>query len=142
MGADAQRVLIADGDVTLRQQLFSALLDGDVFSDCVASTPEALEKLETEKYGVVVVDVTLPGGDVQQLIEGIARIAPLLRPVVLVLAARPELARSLDVDIVQIVLRRPVHLSQLVEVVKSCIRSSAQRTTLPPSEPNGTQLVS
>lgn len=143
MGADARRVLIADGDMTLRQQLFSVLLDFDVYSDCVSSTPDALEKLETERYGVVVIDVALAGGDMQQVLVRMARMPAHERPVVLVLAANPEQARSLDVDIVQIVLRRPVQFRQLVDVIKSCIRSAAARPMAPPRKPtDGEQLLS
>ena len=57
MGADIPRVLIADGDAGLRQQLFSALLSFDVFSDCVGTTADALTRLAEERYGVVVIDV-------------------------------------------------------------------------------------
>lgn len=125
MGADSRRVLIADADMALRQQLFSALLDLDVYSDCVNTTTDALEKLAAEVYGVVVIDVGLPNGDVERVIERIAQIPVHQRPVVLVLAANPEFARTLDVEIVQIVLRRPVNLPQLIDVIKSCIRSAA-----------------
>ena len=127
MGADARRVLIADADPALRQQLFSALLDHDVYSDCVGNTNDALDKIRAEKYGVLVIDVALPAGDVDRVIDSIAAMPAAERPVVLVLAANPEQTRSLDVDIVQIVLRRPVHLQQLVDVIRSCIRSATLR---------------
>jgi DNA-binding response OmpR family regulator len=127
MGVDAPRVLIAEGDSTLRRQLYGALLDRDVFSDCVASANEALQKLAEEAYGVVIIDIALPG-DVVPVIERIARLALGQRPVVLVLAGNPEAARSLDVEIVQIVLRKPVNVPQLVDVVRSCIHSTRART--------------
>lgn len=123
MGADVSRVLIADGDAALRQQLFGALLKLDVYSDIVSTTDDALSKLVEREYGVVVIDVALPFGDVERVIAHIESIPTAQRPVVLVLAAKPESARSLDVEIVQIVLRRPVNLPQLVDVVQSCIRS-------------------
>jgi DNA-binding response OmpR family regulator len=130
MAADVRRVLIADADLALRQQLFGALLDHEIFSDCVGNTGDALDKIAAEKYGVVVIDVALPAGDIERVIHAIASMPPGARPVVLVLAANPEQARSLDVDIVQIVLRRPVHLRQLVDVVRSCIRSATLRPGL------------
>ena len=126
MGADVSRVLIADGDAGLRQQLFSALLGLDVYADMVSNTDDTLSKLNEQEYGVVVVDVALPFGDVERVIAHIESLPMALRPVVLVLAANPEPARSLDVEIVQIVLRRPVNLPQLVDVVRSCIRSHAR----------------
>jgi CheY-like chemotaxis protein len=118
-------VLIADSDPQLRQLLFSALLAGDVFSDCVASVPEALAKLRDERYGVVLIDVSLPGGDPEQVVAAIASLSQPQRPVVLVLASNPASARSLDVDIVQIVLRKPLALRHTVELIRSCVQSAA-----------------
>jgi DNA-binding response OmpR family regulator len=143
MGADARRVLIADADAALRQQLFSALLDHDIFSDCVGNTTDALEKIAAETYGVIVIDVALPQGDIERVVNQIATMSPADRPVVLVLAGNPEQARSLDVDIVQIVLRRPVHMQQLVDVVRSCIRSATMRPGLTSRRAaDGDQLIS
>lgn len=117
----APRVLIADSDPHLRQLVFSALLSVDVFSDSVGTVPDALEKLRQEAYGVVVVDVALPGGDPEQIVARIAELSRDARPVVLVLASNPAAARSLDVDIVQIVLRKPIALRQTVELIRSCV---------------------
>ena len=127
MGADDPRVLIADGDAALRQQLCSALLGFDVFADSVGTTHDALERLAGDRYGVVVLDVALAPGDVERVIAAIANTPVRERPVVLVLAANPEAARSLDVEIVQIVLRRPVNFPQLVDVVRSCVKDSRGR---------------
>jgi DNA-binding response OmpR family regulator len=143
MGADVRRVLIADTDTALRQQLFSALLAADIYSDCVANTADAIAKLDQERYGLVLIDVALPPGDVETVIARIHDMPLAQRPVVLVLAAKPEAARTLDVDIVQIVLRRPVLLRQLVDIVRSCLRSAA--AAAPVAEPpptNGDQLMS
>jgi DNA-binding response OmpR family regulator len=125
MKFEVPRVLIADGDAALRQQLYSTLLTLDIFSDCVAGVADALSKLDEETYGVVVLDVSL--GEVGRAIERIARMPSDDRPVVLILAGNPEAARSLDVEIVQIVLRKPVNMPQLVDVVRSCIRNSVAR---------------
>lgn len=117
-------MLIADSDPHLRQLLYGALLAADVFSDCAASVPDALEKLREEHYAVVLVDVGLPGGDPEQMVAAIAALNH-QRPVVLVLASNPAAARSLDVDIVQIVLRKPLALRQTVELIRSCVQSTA-----------------
>ena len=137
-----RRVLIADADVVLRQQLFSALLDTDIYSDCVSTTADALGKLDAERYGLMVIDVGLPPGDVERVIARIHQMPIVQRPVVLVLAAKPEAARTLDVDIVQIVLRRPVLLSQLVDIIRSCLRSVKPAPVLDSPNPPGDQLMS
>ena len=119
-------VLIADTDAGLRQRLYSRLLDIDVFSDCVANAPDAIEKLEGSVYSLVIADVGLPARGVESVIARIARIARGRRPIVVVLAEAPEATRTLDVEIVQIVLRRPVDVNQLVDLIASCVRNSAR----------------
>lgn len=59
------------------------------------------------------------------MVKRIAAMKRADRPIVLVLAASPEAARSLDVEIVQIVIRRPVDLNQLTELVRNCVRNTA-----------------
>jgi DNA-binding NtrC family response regulator len=119
------RVLIADGDTSLRQRVSAALLDADVFADTSANAPETLSRLVSDSYSVIIVDVAL-SGDVEQVVARVAAIPEGTRPVVLLLGS-PEAARSLDVEIVQIVLRKPVNLRQLVDIVKSCIRNASER---------------
>ena len=125
----AARVLIADSDPHLRQLLYSALLAVDVFSDCVSTVPDALEKLAGEPYGVILVDVGLPGGNAEQIVSAIAALKQAQRPVVLVLASNPTAARSLDIDVVQIVLRKPLALRQTVELIRSCVQSATVADT-------------
>ncbi|HYC92906.1 MAG TPA: response regulator [Thermoanaerobaculia bacterium] len=137
----ASRVLIADSDPHLRQLLYSALLAVDVFSDCVSTVPDALEKLRGEPYGVVLVDVGLPGGDAEQMVSAIAALNH-QRPVVLVLASNPAAARSLDVDIVQIVLRKPLALRQTVELIRSCVQSAAAVAVAEDEEGDGDHVTS
>lgn len=125
MVADSSRVLIADRDIEVRQQLSRALLEIDIFSDCVGTTADAVARLDSDRYGVIVIDTELPPGDIEGVIRRVAEMASGERPVVLALAAAPEKARSLDTDIVQIVLRRPILLRQLLALVSSCLRGTA-----------------
>jgi DNA-binding response OmpR family regulator len=116
--------LIADTDLELRERLHSRLLEIDVDSDCVATAGEALEKLESASYGLIVLDVGLAFGGIERVIDRIDRMDRGRRPIVLVLAPNGEAARSLDVEIVQIVLRRPVDVQQLVDLVRNCLLTS------------------
>lgn len=98
-----------------------------MFSDCVATVDDALDKLNEETYGVVLVDIGLSGGNAEDVVSRIARLHRDTRPVVLVLAANPAAARSLDIDIVQIVLRKPLALRSTVGLIKSCVQSTSAR---------------
>lgn len=119
--------------------MFSALLRLDVFSDCIASVPDALAKLSEEAYGLVLVDVALPGGDPEQIVGRIAELPREARPVVVVVAANPSSARSLDVDVVQIVLRKPIGLRHTVDLIRSCVQGAAMKAR--PEEPEETDQV-
>jgi DNA-binding NtrC family response regulator len=139
---NGRRVLIADSDAAVRQHLFSALLAVDVFSDCVSSVPDALARIGEESYGVVMIDIGLPGGNPELVIGAIARQPVGVRPVVLVVAANPALARSLDVDVVQIVLRKPLALRQTVDVIRSCVENSLTRVELGDGDGDLSQPIS
>ena len=130
-------MLIADADLQLRELLYAALLAVDIFCDCVSTVPDALIKLHDEPYGVVLVDIALPGGNAEQIVARIAELHRDTRPVVLVLASNPALARSLDIDIVQIVLRKPLALRSTVELIRSCVQSASARLLLAEEEGNG-----
>jgi len=143
MGVEVPRVLIADADSALRQQLFSALLNADIFADCVGNTADALDRLDAGvDYGVLVLDVTLPYGDVERILEQVKTKPAAERPVVLILAANAQAARSLDVEIVQIVLRKPVNISQLVDMVRSCTRGARARRLDASRKANGHHVTS
>jgi DNA-binding response OmpR family regulator len=143
MKPDQSRVLIADRDVYVRQQLYGALLEMNVFSDCVGTTGDALAKLAEEPYGVILIDIELPPGNVGDVLRKVAEMAPRERPVVLALAAQPETARSLDVEIVQIVLRRPIQLRQLLDLIASCLRSVGKESSRATAEsPDGDHATS
>jgi DNA-binding response OmpR family regulator len=124
------RVLIADRDAAVRQTLFSRLLDLNLFSDCVSDGQDALEKLGEVAYTVVVIDVGLHGFHELGVLQKIAELAAGRRPVVLVLADHPEATRTLDVEIVQIVLRKPVDLDQLSDLIRNCVHSVTRRAAM------------
>lgn len=121
------RVLIADADPGVRQGLSNRLLHAEVLTDTVPDGKAALEKLVEGPYAVVVLDLALPTAGAQRIVDMIGLMPRETRPVVLVVAPSGA-ARSLDVDVVQIVLRKPCDLAQLSAIVQSCVRSSAAST--------------
>jgi hypothetical protein len=57
-------------------------------------------------------------------------------------ASNPAAARSLDVDVVQIVLRRPLSLRQTVDVIRSCVENTVARREVGSGQGNEDQLIS
>jgi len=115
-------VLIADTNVGLQHGLYRRLLDSEILADIVSDGRQALQQLHDSTYAVVLVDLALPQFAAERILDVIAQIPPRQRPVVIVLAAPGE-ARSLDVDVVQIVLRKPCDLTELSDMVQSCVRT-------------------
>lgn len=119
----SERVLVADADPGVRRQVYKRLLEANVFADCVADGRMALERLQEERYCVILLDIALPYVGAERVLEYVRQTPAKERPVVFVLA-ESRAARSLDVDLVQIVLRKPCNLTQLSDLVQSCVRTA------------------
>lgn len=123
------RILIAETDSAIRKQLHKLLLDANLFSDCVADGGSALSLLFEKRYAVIILDLSLvyPGGNhsgSERILEYVEQMPRAERPVVVVLADAGS-ARSLDVEVVQIVMRKPCNLIHLADLIKSCVRTAA-----------------
>ena|SRR5688572_192948 len=121
-----ERVLIADADPGLRRQLYKRLLDAGLFADSVADGQSALEKLSQRSYAVILLDLRLSGIGAERILDFVSGDTRGSRPVILVMSDG-SVGRSLDVDLVQIVLRKPCNIYQLAEMIQSCVRSATAR---------------
>ena len=124
------RVLIADPDPVLCQQMHKRLMDTDVFADTLGDGRKAIERLREQDYAVLLLDLGLPHSGAESILEYLNRLAAERRPVILVLA-EASAARSLDVEMVQIVLRKPFNLRQVTELVKSCVQAATSSAPAP-----------
>ena len=125
------RVLIADADPGLRRQLYKRLLDAGLFADSVADSQAALEQLHQRSYAVILLDLRLSGAGAERILEFVSSDTRGARPVILVMSDASG-GRSLDVDLVQIVLRKPCNIYQLAEMIQSCVRSTTARRRVDP----------
>ncbi len=128
----SDRVLLADGDPGLRRQIQKRLLDANVYADSVDDGGAALDLLRQRSYAVVLLGLVLPDRGAERVLEFLGKSDRESRPVVL-MVGEPSAARSLDVDLVQIVLRKPCNLTQLADMIQSCV----QNVSAPPEEPQG-----
>ena len=128
----SDRVLLADGDPGLRRQIRKRLLDVNVYADSVDDGSAALDLLQQRSYAVVLLGLLLPNRGAERVLEHIRKTDRGSRPVVL-MVGEPSAARSLDVDLVQIVLRTPCNLTQLADMIQSCVRSASA----PPDDTQG-----
>lgn len=124
----SQRVLIAESDDRTRTRLRDALLDAGVPVDSVADGREAIERLGERPYSMMIVDIALPIVDGIGVIERVRKFARSERPMLLATARRGPLP-VLDADLVQMVLRKPLDVRHVAELVASCLRVKGQMTT-------------
>ena len=122
MAEVSPRVLIVEGDETLRRRIYGRLLEVDIFSDPVSTGKHALANLDERPYAVLVVDLSISDIDAAQFLERVATLPA--RPVVIAIASTDNL-RKLDTEVVQIVVRQPVKVSNLVDLIESCCRQAA-----------------
>ena len=117
-------MLILGGDPALRRQLYKKLFDGGIPTDCVEDARAAISGLRAQTYSVMLIDLSLPVGG-ERVLDTVQALRPAKRPVVLVLGDSTS-ARSLDVEVVQIVLRKPYHPGYLAELIQCCVETSVR----------------
>jgi DNA-binding response OmpR family regulator len=120
------RVLVALAQSDLRREIYRRLLEAEVFADSVGDGRQALEQLAENRYGILLLDMDLdrdlPGVDAFQLLDRVCNLDARRRPIVIVVAS-PEAIPSLDTDVITMIVRTPVKVGQLVEMIESCARA-------------------
>lgn len=114
------RVLLAESEERVRTALFRALLARDVFSDCVASGGDAIQRLHERSYALVMLDCALPRAGAAAVIEALREMPAESRPIVIAVAANSD-ARDVDSDMVQMILRKPLRIDEASEMVRACL---------------------
>ncbi|HVR40932.1 MAG TPA: response regulator [Thermoanaerobaculia bacterium] len=125
------RVLIVDADADVRRRLFNKLLQHEIFSDVVATSSDAIAKLRERAYLFVLLDVTLADDGARNVLRRITALPPNERPIIVATAHNVESARGLDVELVQVVLRKPLDIPNLADLIRVCVRPTSER---PPHE--------
>lgn len=117
------RVLIADPDRRLRTQLDTRLLDLEVFSDSAATANEALELLRDRNYGLILLDLEMPNDEAYSLLDAVRRLPRAEQPM-MVATASARAKPNVDPELVQIILRKPLRLADVAEIIRSCVGSA------------------
>ena len=89
-GADLRRprTLIVDDSPTVRRQLLEALVPMGLQAEAVASAVEALHRLAQQRYGLIFVDVVMPGMDGYQFTRKLKRNRQLRSTPIVMLTSR------------------------------------------------------
>ncbi|MDP9361151.1 MAG: response regulator [Acidobacteriota bacterium] len=116
---DDARVLIVEGDAQLRALLQQALIDRDVPCDSAASVPDALAYLGPNRYALLLLHLEMP--EVESVLEYIRSMRKGRRPIVLITADVRSPKDAIDTELVQIIIRRPLRVSEVAGMIRACL---------------------
>jgi len=125
------RVLILEDNDALRVMLFTVLRHQPLAVDTAATAGEAMRKVESCDYALILIDMNLPDGASEEFLCRFAESHP--EATTFIIAVRdPKSDVILDPGAVDAVLSKPLELDTLAEVVRECAL-----VVPPPEEPVG-----
>jgi two-component system response regulator (stage 0 sporulation protein F) len=116
-------VLVVDDDENTRNMLLAVLRQAGFAADAAASGDEALSRLATTNYSVVLLDVMMPGVSGIEVIRHLASTGRHHKCVVLMSAGRESLLDDAPPALVHTKLRKPFNIKDVVEAVRGCVES-------------------
>jgi DNA-binding response OmpR family regulator len=119
MSASKTRVLIIEDNDALRVMLFTVLRHQPLGVDTAISADEAMDKVTTCDYALILLDMNLPNGDslsfLRRFREERADVGTFI------LAVRdPKVEVELDPTMVSAVVNKPLEIDTLADVVREC----------------------
>ena len=76
METRARKILLVEDEAVVRESVRDWLVEDGYDVECVGTGEEALERIKEEEFGVVVLDLRLPGVDGLQVFEHVKEVTP------------------------------------------------------------------
>jgi DNA-binding NtrC family response regulator len=83
MAAKRKKVLLVEDEAVVRESVRDWLVEDGYDVECVVTGEEALERIKQEEYGIVVLDLRLPGIDGLQVFEQARELQPETKGVII-----------------------------------------------------------
>jgi CheY-like chemotaxis protein len=125
MAEREKRILVVDDDDAIRSLLLTVLRRGGLTVDTARDGAAALERLDRCVYSVILLDLMMPRLNGWDVLDALARRAPEMRPLVIILTAGIE-PRTFPPDLVAGTIRKPFDVDLITDMVSSCL--STMRT--------------
>jgi DNA-binding response OmpR family regulator len=140
MPTKEKRILIVDDDDAIRALLFTILRRRRFAVDGARNGLEALTRLRTCVYSVMLLDLMMPMKSGWDVLDELKTLPADARPMVIVLTAGNE-PRDLDPHIVAGSIRKPFDVELLMATVTACMNALDERPQLPDCPPAETAAV-
>lgn len=119
MPASEARVLIIEDNDALRVMLFTILCHQPLNVDTAATADEALEKVMTCDYALILIDINLPDNEGPSFLRRFREERP--EATTFVIAVRdPAKDVAIDPQIVSAILSKPIEIDTFADVVREC----------------------
>ncbi len=129
MSENEARVLIIESDDVLRAMIFTVLRHQPLAVDTATGADEAMEKVQTCDYALILIDMDLPDGDAPLFLRSFRAERP--EATTFVIAVRdPAKEATIDSNIVSAILNKPIEIDTLADVVRECAQ-----VVPPPEDP-------
>ncbi len=110
------RALVVEDDPAIRRLIEKILVRHHVDIDVVGDGRSAIEKLRSQRYSVLVLDLMVPGANGFEIIDFLKR-ENLRTPVAVVSAVSQQSLRNLDFDVVKLVISKPFDVDEFTKGV-------------------------
>lgn len=117
-----KRVLVVDDDDAIRSLVTTVLRRRGLHVDTARNGVEALERIQTCSYLVLLLDLMMPAMNGWDVLDHLETEPRHRRPVVIVLTAGSE-PRAFKPDLVAGMVRKPFDIDMLVDTVTGCIHA-------------------
>lgn len=115
------RILLVDDDVNLLMLMWKELEKKGYSTVAVTTAEEALQLVESEKFHIVISDVSLPGLNGLELIRLVKKRDVFLQVIVMTdLSAMQNAVQALELGAVEYLVKPFVNMSELVQAVEGC----------------------
>ena len=129
MPANEARVLVIEPNDALRVLLFTVLRHQPLSVDTVANADDAMEKVTTCDYALILLDMNLPDGESEAFLRQYRQFRP--ESTSFILAVRdPRVDLTVDPQMVNAIVNKPLEIDTLADVVRECAL-----VVPPPEEP-------
>ena len=116
-----EQILVVDDDSEIRTLIGAALSREGFECEFASAGDEAVEKLNSRKYALILLDLMMPRIDGQGVMNHM-RFSGMDTPIVVVTAAGQGRIDALSPVRVKAVLTKPFELSELVDIVSAIVK--------------------
>lgn len=108
--------LVVEDDPAIRRLVEKLLVRNEIDIDSVSDGHAAMERLQTQHYSVVLLDLMIPGVNGFEIIERMKQLG-IRTPVAVVSAVSQQALTKLDLDVVKLVISKPFDVDEFTKAV-------------------------